>query len=221
MKKIVAIIALAAAALTLSACTGGNDALPKSLTVAVINGPDSEDMYSECTRYAIETAEKTGLPYEIAFCNSDEEALEMLESGAADFAVPTVQRTNMIGSDYLVTVPYLTVNMCAVYSDVDYKYRLEDFDGKVTAVSSDFSEMTDEENGEFAVMDATQATDALIVGKINAYFCTPDKAAEIAEKFDFKVNNLYDVSAQKYVFAMKRGSNELKALLDGAIYEIG
>lgn len=220
MKKIAAVIALAAV-LTMSACAGGNNALPKFLTVAVINGEDSENMYSECIQYAIDTAEKTGLPYEIAFCNSDDEVIEMLESGEADFAVPTVQRTNMIGSDYLVTVPYLTVNMCAVYSDVDYKYRLADFDGKVTAVSSDFSEMTDEENGEFAVMDAVQATDALIVGKINAYFCTPDKAAEIAEEFGFKVNNLYDVSAQKYVFAMKRGSSELKALLDGAIYEIG
>ena len=219
MKKIAAVIALAAV-LTMSACAGGNDALPKSLTVAVINGEDSENMYSECIQYAIDTAEKTGLPYEIAFCNSDDEVIEMLESGEADFAVPTIQRTNMIGSDYLVTVPYLTVNMCAVYSDVDYKYRLADFDGKVTAVSSDFSEMTDEENGKFAVMDAVQATDALIVGKINAYFCAPDKAAEIAEEFGFKVNNLYDAGAQKYVFAMKRGSSEMKALLDGAIYEI-
>lgn len=218
MKRLIAAAALLCAVMCFSACSAENP-LPTELKIAVMSD-NSEKIYAQNVEYAKRTAEKTGLPYTVVECGTDYEIMELLGTGGADFAVPTVQRTNQIGSDYLVTVPYMTVNMCVVYSGSSFKYNKADFDSANTAVSADFSELTNENKGEYPLMSKNDAVNALKSGQINAYFCTAETAAEISENGEYKANVLYDAETQNYVFAVKKGRNSLKALLDEAIYKL-
>ena len=218
MKRLIAAAALFCAVMCFSACSA-EDLVPSQLKIAVLS-ENSGETYSQSVEYAKRTAEKTGLPYTVVECGTDYEIMELLQTGGADFAVPTVQRTNQIGSDYLVTVPYMTVNMCVVYSGSSYKYNRTDFDSTLTAVSTEFSELANEEKGEYPLMSKNEAINALKSGQISAYFCTAETAVEISQSGEYKENVLYDAEAQTYVFAVKKGRNSLKAMLDEAIYKL-
>ena len=69
-------------------------------------------------------------------------------------------------------------------------------------------------------MSKNEAINALKSGQISAYFCTAETAVEISQSGEYKENVLYDAEAQTYVFAVRKGRNSLKAMLDEAIYKL-
>lgn len=204
MKKLISIAAIAAILFT--AC-GKTEKAKTELVIAVLSGES----------VAVSCAEKLNLPYSIVYCENDDEMLEMLNIGTADFAAASPQKTNTIGTDFLLSVPYSYKNICAVYTG-DYKYLLADFNEETTGVSKALSGLNSLDS--FKVYDEDEAEKALEKGEINAYLCFPDSAESVADNGDFKANNVADISAEQFVFVLNRNSSNLKASLDSAIYSL-